>query len=135
MTKQAIRVAGRLEAISFNDRSLVLELEDGARIRGVTAALEPQQLASYLGREVVIAGLAYFDSGGQLLRLVVEALAPATVSDSQVWNRHPRPAFLPLTEHEILQPQDPETGINAVIGKWPGDESEEEFLAALAELS
>jgi hypothetical protein len=41
----------------------------------------------------------------------------------------------PLSRHQLFQPQDPGTGINAVIGKWPGDESEEEFLAALAEMS
>jgi hypothetical protein len=32
-------------------------------------------------------------------------------------------------------PQGPDSGINAIMGKWPGDESEEEILAALEELS
>ena len=32
-------------------------------------------------------------------------------------------------------PQGPRSGINAIIGKWPGDESEEEVLAMLEELS
>ena len=32
-------------------------------------------------------------------------------------------------------PQGPNSGINAIIGKWPGDESEEEVLAMLEELS
>jgi hypothetical protein len=33
------------------------------------------------------------------------------------------------------QPQGPETGFNAIIGKWPGDESDEEILALLEEMS
>jgi len=33
------------------------------------------------------------------------------------------------------QPQTPTTGVNAIIGKWPGDESEEEILALLEEMS
>lgn len=33
------------------------------------------------------------------------------------------------------QPQGPTTGVNAIIGKWPGDESEEEILALLEEMS
>lgn len=35
----------------------------------------------------------------------------------------------------LHQPQGPDTGINAIIGKWPGDESEEEILALLEEMS
>jgi hypothetical protein len=35
----------------------------------------------------------------------------------------------------LHQPQGPDSGINAIIGKWPGDESEEEILAFLEELS
>ncbi len=35
----------------------------------------------------------------------------------------------------LHQPQGPDSGINAIIGKWPGDESDEEILALLEELS
>lgn len=35
----------------------------------------------------------------------------------------------------LHQPQGPDSGINAIIGKWPGDESEEEILALLEEMS
>jgi hypothetical protein len=35
----------------------------------------------------------------------------------------------------LHQPQGPNSGLNAVMGKWPGDETEEEILALLEELS
>jgi hypothetical protein len=35
----------------------------------------------------------------------------------------------------LRQPQDRHSGVNAVIGRWPGNESEEEIIAALRELS
>jgi hypothetical protein len=34
----------------------------------------------------------------------------------------------------LRQPQGPNTGAAAIFGKWPGDETEEELLAALEEL-
>ena len=40
-----------------------------------------------------------------------------------------------LDRSTLDQPQTPTTGINAIIGKWPGDESEEEILALLEEMS
>jgi hypothetical protein len=36
----------------------------------------------------------------------------------------------------LHQPQGPDSGINAIIGKWPGDDlSEEEFIALVEEIS
>jgi hypothetical protein len=33
------------------------------------------------------------------------------------------------------RPQGPDSGLNAVMGKWPGDETDEEILAMLEKLS
>ena len=33
------------------------------------------------------------------------------------------------------QPQGPHSGVNAIIGRWPGDETDEQIAAALEELS
>jgi hypothetical protein len=46
-----------------------------------------------------------------------------------------RPLVRKLDLKALHQPQGPDTGINAIMGKWPGDESEEEILALLEELS
>jgi hypothetical protein len=35
----------------------------------------------------------------------------------------------------LHRPQGPDSGLNAVMGKWPGDETDEEILALLEELS
>lgn len=35
----------------------------------------------------------------------------------------------------LRKPQGPDSGINAIIGKWPGDESDEEILPLLEKLS
>ena len=43
--------------------------------------------------------------------------------------------FKEMDRPSLDQPQTPTTGINAIIGRWPGDESEEEILAALEKLS
>ena len=40
-----------------------------------------------------------------------------------------------IDRRALYRPQTPSSGINAIIGRWPGDESEEEILAALEKLS
>ncbi len=47
-----------------------------------------------------------------------------------------RPVIIRKLDRRFLHvPQGPDSGINLLIGKWPGDESEEEILALLEELS
>ena len=40
-----------------------------------------------------------------------------------------------LDRKALHQPQGPDSGINAIIGQWPGDESDEEIMALLEDLS
>jgi hypothetical protein len=46
-----------------------------------------------------------------------------------------REPLLSLTEPPLRQSQDRTSGINAIIGRWPGDESDEVVAKALEELS
>jgi hypothetical protein len=47
-----------------------------------------------------------------------------------------RTGILKKFDPRILhRPQGPDSGLNAVMGKWPGDETDEEVLALLEELS
>lgn len=47
-----------------------------------------------------------------------------------------RPLVGKLDIAALHQPQGPDSGINAIIGKWPGDDlSEEEFIALVEEIS
>jgi hypothetical protein len=47
-----------------------------------------------------------------------------------------RPLVRKLDISALRQPQGPDSGINAIIGKWPGDDlSEEEFIALVEEIS
>jgi hypothetical protein len=46
-----------------------------------------------------------------------------------------RPLVGKLDLEALHQPQGPDSGINAIMGKWPGDETDEEILALLEEMS
>jgi len=50
--------------------------------------------------------------------------------------RAPQSGILKKFDRSVLhQPQGPDSGLNAVMGKWPGDETDEEILALLEKLS
>lgn len=132
---QRVQIAGHLDTIRHSDRMFVLLLEDGSTVKGVAEGLAPRQLAECFGKVTVIDGLAVFRPSGRLLRVEAERVETATDAELELWSRAPRPTFGPLDDSALAQPQGLRSGINAIIGQWPGDESEEEFLAALAEMS
>ena len=132
---QRVQIAGHLDTIRHSDRMFVLLLEDGSAVKGVAEGLTPQQLAECFGKVTVIDGLAVFRPSGRLLRVEAERIEAATDAELELWSRAPRPTFGPLDDSALTQPQGTRSGINAIIGQWPGDESEEEFLAAVAEMS
>jgi hypothetical protein len=125
---KAVRVAGTLDTISATKPSIVLVLADGTK---VSARLEEQDndgLKGLFGTRVVVSGVAQFRPSGKLLAIDVEHLGPARPGDV-VFEVTPRavPKVLPVPS----TPADSSSGVSAFFGTWPGDETDEELLAAL----
>jgi len=132
---QRIRVAGVVDAIRHSDQAFTLVLKSGAAIRGVLSEGGPEVLVPFFGRATIVSGVAQFRPSGSLLRVDAEELHPATEVDLALWSDLPRPLRSGFAPQELRRPQGPRSGVNALIGQWPGDESDEEILAALADIS
>jgi hypothetical protein len=131
-----VMVGGKLDTIRHSDRAFTLILESGERIRGVAAeSVEPADLARLFGKPALVSGLAKFRPSGQMLRIEAERIGPASGGDLAVFSTMPRPLDMPHDPRKLRVPQGPRSGVAAILGQWPGDETEEEFLAALEELS
>jgi len=127
-TPKAIRVSGTLDTISATKSDIVLTLPSG---EAIPAKLEEHNLAalrSLFGHRVVVSGMAQFRPSGRLSLIDVEYLAPATDQDA-LWEA--------VTTARIgrsvgtFVPQDETSGISAIFGTWPGEESDQELLMAL----
>jgi hypothetical protein len=131
---QSVRLAGCLDSLCLSDRAFTLVLASGETVRGLAVGVEPRDLAVYFGESVLVAGRAVFRPSGSVLRIEAEEVEPAA-GDIRVWSRMPVPIFRRLDLRTLHQPQGPRSGINALIGRWPGDESDEEVLELLEEIS
>jgi hypothetical protein len=121
--------------IRVSDRIFELLLTDGQKARAVWAEQTIVPLGEYLGREVVIEGQAVFRPSGTLLRIDAEAIAAAARRD-EFFSRLPHASGLPRKQLETAAGIRPgKSGFAAIYGQWPGDESDEEILTALEELS
>jgi hypothetical protein len=124
-----------VDAIRHSDRAFTLIMQSGEQIRGVLAEGEPEVLAPFFGQVAVVSGVAQFRPSGSVLRIDADLLQPGGERDLALWSESPRPLFAPADPRELRRPQGPRSGINAVIGAWPGDETDEEIFALLEEMS
>ncbi|NUN48685.1 MAG: hypothetical protein HUU15_07640 [Candidatus Brocadiae bacterium] len=129
-------VAGKLDQISHSDRAFRLLLEDGSQLQGLVPE-DPdllKALPAFWGNNAVVHGLAKFRPSGRVLRLEATAIEAAN-GDVRVWAEMPRPLVGSLDAAQLRVPQGARSGINAIVGQWPGEESDEEIRRALERLS
>jgi len=126
---QATRVAGVLDTISASRPDVVLSLADGTKLPARLETHDLQELKTLFGAKVVISGVAHYRPSGHLLLVDVESVAPARDADD-LFSAVP----LPRTRLSLPEPveQDATSGVSAFFGCWPGDESDDDLLTALA---
>ncbi len=129
-----VRLCGRLDLLGVSKRVMGLELEDGTRVTAVWTTEGFVDLASFLDKQVVIEGLAEFRPSGTLLRVDTDAIRDASAGDAAF-------SAVPLAEarHDYkrmaVTVRPGQKPYASIFGLVSGEESEEDFTAAVAELS
>lgn len=132
---QRVIVAGTLDAMRHSDRMFTLELENGSTLRGVLNDGTPlDQLRHLWGQVVKVSGTAKFRPSGAVLRIEADDVRVGE-GNLELWAAAPRPVLAPLDTRALRRSQGPRSGVSAVFGRWPGDESDEAFDRAMSELS
>ena len=118
---RAVRVAGNLKPESTPGMAtLVVAIGDSVRVRFV--GVVP------VGTRTVVSGIGHFGPSGACFLVDAEYIGSAVAGD-EIFEEVPVTDPADFVPPSI--PQDALTGVNAFLGIWPGDETDEELLAAL----
>jgi hypothetical protein len=114
--------------------SLVLE---GTAVRGVVASdnIDVRALGELWGEDVVVSGVAKYRPSGAVLRIEALRIERAETRDLDLWGRVPKPIVHGSDVHPLRQAQGPRSGINAMFGRLSADESDDDIIEALDQLS
>lgn len=126
-----VRLAGRLDIIRYSDCRFTLVLQNGARVAGVAREPGAEALRGAFGTDVVVTGTAEFRPSGSLLRVSADLIEPARSSELELFGSLPRPLLAPAP----VDRPGARGGLEALLGEWPGDESLEQLLGQLEQLS
>jgi hypothetical protein len=131
---QRTRVAGKLDLLKHSSQIFSLIMSTG-ELRGVVVAdADFAKLGQLLGQQVVVSGTAKFRPSGRVLRVEAEQIVAAE-GDTTPWEASPRPLFSDLETRSLRVPQGPKSGVAALFGQWPGDETDDDFECAVRDLS
>ena len=131
---QRVRVVGTLDMVRPSTGSFAMHLDDGQEVRGVLVSGSIEDAAARLGRRLLVLGRAIYRPSGRLLRIDADEIAAAE-GEPSFWSRVPPPRHRKFDLAPYRKPQGPESGMSAIMGRWPGDETDEEIRAALERLS
>jgi hypothetical protein len=131
---EPVRIAGTLDMIRASTQAFAVKLESGEEIRGVLLNGQLESVSQLLAKRVLVLGKAVYRPSGRLLRVDAENLRPASEADA-FFSRIPAPSRKKLDVRQIIREQTPKRGLAAIIGQWPGDETDEEIEVALRDLS
>jgi hypothetical protein len=131
---QRVRVAGKLDMLRASTQSFGVLLDDGQEIRGVLIEGDIEGLGPLLNQRALVLGKAVYRASGRLLRIDAEAVVHAP-DEGRFFSTIPKPVRQRFDLRERVREQQHKTGLAAVLGRWPGDETEEEIRQALKELS
>jgi hypothetical protein len=126
-----VRVVGKLDMVRHSTRSFGLVLDNDDEVRGVLQEGDPSLLQEYFGRTITVFGKAVYRPSGTLLRIDAQELLNSTEGKAAFGFV---PAALGSNPRSERKPQTAKAGVAAFFGTWPGDETDDDLLAALGEM-
>jgi hypothetical protein len=130
-TPRQVRIVGKLDMVRHSTRSFELLLSNGDPVRGVLVDGTPEALQKHFGKEITVLGKAIYRPSGNLLRLDASEILEST-DGRDAFSAIPSPFVSASGVERKFQTQ--KSGVSAFFGIWPGDESDDQLIAELAEI-
>ncbi len=126
-----VRIAGRLDMIEASTLAFALVLPGGEKVRGIWRGDDFETLRRLANTDVVVTGMAVYRPSGALLRVDADSLSPQATAD-RFFATLPVAASPRLDVKTLMREQRKRGGMAAIWGQVPAEETDAEFLAAIA---
>lgn len=127
-------VAGVIDEMKFSREQVILTTTDHKKIVVVVAKELFQDLKEFFGQEIAITGMAHFKPGGQLSYVKMEGFSESSERLKAMFSKKPHKMTAQQQIALQLRQGKKPNPIADIIGKWPGNETDEEFEQMLKAL-
>lgn len=131
---QRVRLVGKLDGIEASTQRFSILLDTGEKVSGVFPEEQSDGMQTLWRQRVLVLGTAVYRASGRLLRIDAEEVKSGE-NEASLFSRLPTPPHAKLDVTKFQKLQGRRSGMAAIMGQWPGDETDEEVEAALERLS
>lgn len=131
---QRVRLVGTLDGLEASTQRFSLLLDAGERVLGVYPEELSDQLKELWRKRVLVLGTSVFRASGNLLRVEAESIDDGA-NASSLFSAPPTAGNTRLDSSRLRKSQGVRSGMAAIMGCWPGDETDQEIEEALEQVS
>lgn len=127
-------VAGVIDEMKFSREQVILTTSENKKIVVIVAKYLFGDLKEFFGQEIAINGMAHFKPGGQLSYVKMEGFSESNERLNKMFSK--KPHKMSMQQQIALQLREGKKAnpIDDIFGKWPGNETDEEFEQMLKAL-
>jgi len=131
---QRARIVGKLDGMEASTQRFSLILDSGERVAGVFPEELSEQLQGLWRKRVLVLGTSIFRASGNLLRIDADAVENGE-NEASLFSKVPVAGKSRLDVCRLRKSQGSRSGMAAIMGQWPGDETDLEIEEALERIS
>jgi hypothetical protein len=131
---QRVRIAGQLDGLEASTQRFWILLDTGEKVVGLFADDQMDIMQTLWRQRVLVRGVAVYRASGRLLRIDADTVTSGD-GEAAIFSQMPAPSHAKLDVARFRKLQGSRSGMAAIMGQWPGDESDDEVEVALERLS
>lgn len=124
-------INGVVEELKYSKLKVKIKTEEGI-VDGSLSEEMSEKIGPYFGKKVTIAGTAHFKPGGKSV-IEIERISESVEEDAY-FSKKPKSETVEQQIQRQLLEKKGKNWLKDVVGKWPGDETDEEFEELLKHL-
>ncbi len=130
---QNIILNGRIEVLEYSKSRVKIITEEGLVEAFLGNEIKPETIRNYWGEEVTIVGIANYKPGGTLSYVIINKIFKPDEGD-KYFSVKPETEIVEQQIQRQLKEKGYKNKFGEIIGKWPGNETDEEFEQILKNL-
>ena len=128
---QPVLLRGKVELLKFSKQKVTIQTSEGMIDGFISEHIKPEEIGKHWGQEITVAGTAHYKPGGKSI-IEIDRFSEPSAGD-EYFSKKPKRETINEQITRQFQEGKSANAMGELIGKWPGDESEEEFEQLLKE--
>jgi len=127
-----VLIRGKVELLKYSKQKVTIQTDEGMINGFINDDIKPEEIGKYWGKEITVAGTAHYKPGGKSI-IEIDRFAEPEAGD-EYFSKKPQAETVNQQIARQFQEGKSPNALGDLVGKWPGDETDEEFEQLLREI-